>query len=153
MTSSPLAFIGIALRDDEVLYNTEGCGVLDLGATETVGSLEAVENLMRLRAQLRGEEDQVEVFHGPSPQAIPVWEWRSSDEQQPQKVGSQTLLLGMFILDAEKVPILIGMKTLLRLGAVIDVSGWMVSSCVAPKTKIPLRRTKAGHLVVSLTGD
>ena len=66
MTSSPLAFIGMAMREDEVLYNTEGYGVLDLGATETVGSLEAVENLMKLRAQVQGAEEQVEVFHGPS---------------------------------------------------------------------------------------
>ena len=31
MTSSPLAFIGMVLREEEVLYNTEGYGVLDLG--------------------------------------------------------------------------------------------------------------------------
>ena len=42
----------------------------------------------------------------------------------PQKLGD---LVGLYTIDAEQVPILLGMKTLVKFGAVIDVSGrWMV---------------------------
>ena len=72
----------------------------------------------------------------------------------PQQLGENSVMLGMFTLDAEKVPILIGMRTLDRLGAVIDVSGRsMVLSNVAPDLKIPLGKSKAGHLLVDLRTD
>ena len=48
----------------------------------------------------------------------------------------------------------VGIKTLTKLGSVIDVSGrWMVLSNVSPEVKIPLARSKAGHLLVNLTQD
>ena len=72
----------------------------------------------------------------------------------PQKVGTHEVLLGIFTLDAEKVPILLGMKTLEKLGAIIDVRGrWLVLSAVDGGLKIPLRKSRAGHLLVDLTQD
>ena len=72
----------------------------------------------------------------------------------PQRLGDQLVHLGMYTIDAEKVPILVGIKTLTKLGPVIDVSGrWMVLSNVSPEVKIPLARSKAGHLLVNLTQD
>ena len=45
----------------------------------------------------------------------------------PQRLGDQLVHLGMYTIDAEKVPILVGIKRLTKLGSVIDVSGrWMV---------------------------
>ena len=59
VTPSPLAFVGMVARA------STGYGVLDLGATETVGSLEALEGLMALRHQ-EAREEQIQVFTGPS---------------------------------------------------------------------------------------
>eukprot|EP00435_Cladocopium_sp_Y103_P011911 s1821_g3.t1 len=55
---------------------------------------------------------------------------------------------------AEKVPILVGMRTLTRLGAIIDVpGGWLVLTQVDPTVKVPLQKSAAGHLLVDLTQD
>ena len=92
-------------------------------------------------------------------QTFSLWKWWHQVQRilcvlVPQKLGENSVMLGMFTLDAEKVPILIGMRTLDRLGAVIDVSGcWMVLSNVAPDLKIPLGKSKAGHLLVDLRTD
>ena len=56
----------------------------------------------------------------------------------PQRLGDQLVHLGMHTIDAEKVPFLVGTKTLTMLRSVIDVSGrWMVLSNVFPEVKIP----------------
>lgn len=144
---------------EETITNTAGFGVLDLGATETVGSLEALETLMALRSQAAGQAEQVEVFYGPSSQKPFRFgnggvQLSSSYVLIPQKLGDQTVLLGLYTIDAEQVPILLGMKTLVKLGAVIDVSGrWMVLASVSPEVKIPLAKSRAGHLLVNLTED
>ena len=72
----------------------------------------------------------------------------------PQHVGAKKVLLGIYTLMAEKVPILIGMRTLTKLGAIVDVTGgWLVLTNVDAKIKIPLQKSAAGHLLVDLTQD
>lgn len=66
MLPSSLSFIGMVEDGDTLIYDTSGYGVLDIGATETVCSLEALEALMEKRRQLSGELEKVEVFSGPS---------------------------------------------------------------------------------------
>ena len=146
-------------EDAEVINDTTGYGVLDLGATETVCSLEALEGLMQRRAQVHGIAEPVEVFSGrdatkPFRFGNGATQVSSSFVRVPQRLGDQMVKLGLFTLDAERVPILLGMRTLHRLGAIIDVSGrWMVLSRVAPSVKIPLGKSRAGHLLVDLTCD
>ena len=71
LTASSLAFIGMVASSDEVIYDTSGYGVLDLGATETVGSLEALEALMEIRINLHGNQEPVEVFiQDPQPESL-----------------------------------------------------------------------------------
>ena len=134
LTGSPLAFVGMVVKEDEVIYDTAGYGVLDLGATETLGSLEALEVLMELRSKLRGISEPVEVFTGPSARkpfrfgngGVQV---SSSYVMVPQRLGDQLVSLGLYTIDAEKAPSLIGMKTLEKMGALIDVCGrWQVLS-------------------------
>ena len=157
--ASDLDFIGMVQLADEIIYDTSGYGVLDLGATETVGSLEALETLMAKRANLHGNQEDVEVYTGASSQKPFRFgnggvQFSSSYVLVHQKLGEQSVLLGMYTIDAERVPILIGMRTLVKLGAVIDVAGrWMVLANVAPTLKIPLAKSKAGHLLVNLTED
>eukprot|EP00435_Cladocopium_sp_Y103_P053337 s3561_g17.t1 len=62
LTSSPLAFVGMVNLIEDTVHDTAGYGVLDLGATETVGSLEALEALMALRSQIHGVQEPVEVY-------------------------------------------------------------------------------------------
>ena len=107
--------------------DTSGFGVLDLGATETVGSLEAIEKVLQLRQLQPGEFDEVRVM----PNAKKMFRFGNGEVKQcesylllPQHVGSKKVLLGIYTLMAEKVPILIGMRTLTRLGAIIDVPGF-----------------------------
>jgi len=45
----------------DTVRDTAGYGVLDLGATETVGSLEA---LMEIRSRIHGMQEPVEVYTG-----------------------------------------------------------------------------------------
>ena len=109
------------MDENEVIHNTDGYGALDLGATEIVGSLEALEALMEIRSSVHGIQEPVEVFT---------------------------------TIDAEKVPILIGVKTLEKMGALIDVCGrWLVLSAISPEVKIPLAKSRAGHLLVNLAMD
>lgn len=138
--------------EDELVESTAGYGVLDLGATETVASLEALHQLMELRQQLHREPEPVRVIPaGKRPFRFGNGHVQHSESYVliPQKVGPHEVLLGIFTLDAEKVPILLGMKTLEKLGAIIDVKGrWLVLSAVDPGLKVPLRKSKAGHLLL-----
>ena len=150
LTPSSLIFMA---QNDELVDSTEGFGVLDLGATETVASLEALHQLMALRGG--GERVRV-VPAGKRPFRFGngCVQYSESFVMIPQKVGTHEVLLGIFTLDAEKVPILLGMKTLEKLGAIIDVRGrWLVLSAVDGGLKIPLRKSRAGHLLVDLTQD
>ena len=56
MTTSSLAFVGMVNMVEDTVENTAGYGVLDLGATETVGSLEALEALMEMRSKIHGTQ-------------------------------------------------------------------------------------------------
>ena len=134
-----------------------GFGVLDLGATETVGSLEAIEQVLQKRYELTGIQDKVQVL----PHGRKMFRFGNGSLQRsesylllPQHVGKQDVQLGIFTLMANKVPILIGMKTLARLEVILDVAGgWLVMTAIEPTIKIPLFRNTAGHLVIDLTRD
>ena len=56
VTPSSLAFVGMVAGASSRIMDTTGCGVLDLGATEIVGSLEALEGLTALRHQHAAQE-------------------------------------------------------------------------------------------------
>ena len=61
LTTSSLAFVGMVNVVQDTVRDTAGYGVLDLGATETVGSLEA---LMEIRSRIHGMQETVEVYTG-----------------------------------------------------------------------------------------
>eukprot|EP00435_Cladocopium_sp_Y103_P065930 s567_g28.t1 len=159
VTPSSLAFVGMVTSSTTRILDTTGYGVLDLGATETVGSLEALEGLMALRHLQAGEDEEIQVFTGPTvnkPFRFGNGGIKFSESYVliPQRLGEARVMLGLYTIDANKVPILIGMKTLEKLGAIIDVQGQcMVLANVAPDFKIPLGKSHAGHLLVDLTSD
>ena len=140
---------------DDLVQDTSGFGVLDIGATETVTSLEALEKLIHLRGQHQGEVQDIRVVAGGrKPFRFGNGEARTSESfiLLKQHLGKKTVLLGMYTLNVEKVPILIGVKTLTKLGAIIDVKGqFMVLTSVNAEVKIPLKKSVSGHLLVDLT--
>ena len=68
-----------------------------------------------------------------------------------QSIGEHEVSLGVFTLDTSGVPLLIGVKSLERLGAVIDVDQQvLVLKTVDPRLVVPLRRSRTGHLLLDL---
>ncbi|CAJ1344842.1 unnamed protein product [Effrenium voratum] len=76
-------------------------------------------------------------------------ESRMLTKDNVNEIIMQILHLGIYTLQAEKVPILLGMRTMERLGAVIDVVGILVN--IDPSMRIPLQKSTSGHLLVNLT--
>ena len=71
-----------------------------------------------------------------------------------QSLGEQTIALGIYTLQASNVPILLGIKSLRKLGAVLDCEkGILVLKAVNHELLIPLRRSTSGHLLVDLGGN
>ena len=148
---------------DAVLLQTSpdpenaGFGIIDCGATETVGSLPALESLMQARLQLSGVTEEVGVSAAP-PKGFKfgngTFSMSSSCVLVPQSIGDLQLRLQLYTLDCEGVPILIGMRTLRRLKAVVDFSKCLaIFVAVNPNLAAPLRRSKTGHLLTDLRGD
>ena len=162
LTPNPLSMVFMVTSKQELellSQDTAGCGVFDLGATETVGSLEALESLSRLRSGKGCLDLEFQVFSGPS--AAKPFRFGNGGIQMsesyvlvPQRLGDELVMLRIYTIDASRVPILVGVKTLEKLGAIIDVEGrCMVLANVSPSLKIQLGKSSAGHLLVGLTSD
>ena len=155
LTPSSLSTV-FMVTENEIIYDTAGYGVLDIGATETVTSLESLEKLLHLRRE-RGNDDPGAlrvVANGRKPFRFGNGEVQTSESfiLLRQHLGKRSIYLGMYTLNVEKVPILVGVKTLTKLGAIIDVKGQcMVLTSVDENTKIPLKKSSSGHLLVDLT--
>ena len=132
-----------------------GYAVLDTGATETVGSLPAVEQLMRARYQRLGVAEQVHVADQ-APKRFKFgngeYAFSSSYLLLSQQLGDQEVHLGIHTLDVVGVPLLVGIRTLRRLGAVLDLSRFIVVFTVDATRAIPLRRSPSGHASLTAAG-
>ena len=72
----------------------------------------------------------------------------------PQTLKGREIYLGCYALDVEKVPILLSIKTLRKLGAVIDFHRQtIIFKLVDPGIMIPLTKSRSGHLLLDLTRD
>ena len=98
---------------------------MDTGATETVRSLEAIEYMLHQRSQRYGHEEV-----GVDPNKNKRFKFGNAQERWsesflllPQEVAGQPTSLGVYTLDVPGVPILIGIKTMVKLGAVVDTAG------------------------------
>ena len=133
-----------------------GYAVLDTGATETVGSLQAIDYIVQKRAQMYGEE-----AIGVDPKRTKRFKFGNAEERVaesylllPQTVNGCPTSLGVYTLDVPNVPLLIGIKTMNKLGAVINVAEQtLVFTKVFPGTVIPLLRGQNGHLLLDLCQD
>ncbi|CAE7569752.1 unnamed protein product [Symbiodinium microadriaticum] len=134
--------------------NLEGYGVLDTGATESVASLESLDHIVRKRQDSCRGECCVQVVPGPSKNFC----FGNGSTQQSesfvllsQKLGGFTVSLGLFTIDSRGVALLIAIKTLEKLGAVIDCSrGVMIMKTIDDSLVVPLKRSAAGHLLLNM---
>ena len=135
----------------------EGFAVIDSGATETVGSLEALECVVKKRLATVGPGPHYHVVQGPPKNfRFGNGETRYSESYVllMQSLGAQTIALGIYTLQASNVPILLGIKSLRKLGAILDCEqGLLVLKAVNHELLIPLRRSTSGHLLVDLGGN
>ena len=134
-----------------------GYAVIDSGATETVCSLPALESLVRIKEGQDGQAVGLEVTREPVKRfkfGNGEHAYASSYVLLDQMLGDRKIQLGMFTLDVEGVPVLLGMKTLRRLKAVIDFDRCLVVfAAVNPHLAIGLRRSRTGHMLLNLTQD
>ncbi len=71
-----------------------------------------------------------------------------------QSLGQHSIAVGVYTLEASQVPILLGIKTLKKLGAVLDCQrGVMVLKAVDYELVVPLRCSVTGHLLVDLCSN
>ena len=134
-----------------------GYAVIDSAATETVCSLPALEALVKLKEAQDGKPMGLEVTQEPVKRlkfGNGEHAYASSYVLLDQMLGERRIQLGMFTLDVEGVPVLLGMKTLRRLKAIIDFDRCLVVfAAVNHHLAIGLRRSRTGHLLLNLTQD
>ena len=132
-----------------------GHAIIDSGATDSIGSLEALEQIMNIRTRRYGQEEirvherqkKFRFGNGESKKA-------ASYVEIPQQVNGQTINLGIHALDAPGVPLLISVKTLSKMQAVVDFGKSRMCLCsVSPTCWIPLKKVANGHLLIDLTQD
>ncbi|CAK9101989.1 unnamed protein product [Durusdinium trenchii] len=108
------------ILSSEVLQpELQGYGVLDTGATESVSSLAALEFIHLRRTELLGHGNHVTVIPGPQKMfrfGNGSLQFSESYVHLKQTVGPHEIDLGVFTLDSKGVPLLIGVRTLERLG-------------------------------------
>ena len=96
--------------------------VIDTGATETVGSMDALQTIMDTRSILFGDE-----YVNIDPKIHKTFRFGNAQTQKsdslvylPQKVHGESTHLGVYALDVPSVPVLLGIRTLRRLGAILN---------------------------------
>ena len=135
----------------------EGYGVIDGGATKTLGSVEAIQAVMDMNKKKHGNNrvksidlDNKPTFgFGNSSQdtCISTADLQLTADNRP---GA----LQIHALDKGQGPILVSIHTLRKLGAVIDFENdLMVLRGLNPQKLFPLQRSAAGHQLLSLTDD
>ena len=146
-----LAASGVGSGPDRLAF-----AVIDAGATETVGSLDAIEYVMETRASHFGQE-RVDI----DVKRRKRFKFGNAQEREaenylllPQVVNGRPTTLGVYTLDVPSVPILIGIKSLRRLGAIVDVERpALIFRKNFEGIQIPLLRGSNGHLLLDLCKD
>ena len=131
-----------------------GHAVIDLGATESLTSLDALQEIMNLRLIKFGEEEVVvkeetkkfKFGNGGTQRA-------ASFVELPQVIGGTKVALGVHAIDAPGVPLLLSVRTLRRMGAVIDTERNMMQLRKFSEEWIQLKQSSNEHLLLDMTCD
>ena len=158
---NPSSLILMVAEDHQVpllqVPATAGFGVFDVGAAETVWSSETIDKVLQRRHQHGhlhpGEHDEDRVM----PEAKKLIRVGNGQVKQsenyfllPLHVGAKKVLLGIYTLMAEKVPVARPYKTRCDCGC---DGGWLLLTDVDAKIRILQQKNAAGHLLVDLTDD
>ena len=134
-----------------------GCCVIDGGATRTLGSVKAVEMVLRKNMNLHGED---RVRHVDT-EDKPTFGFGNSSEGQcistihlgvtaANKPGN----LVIHTLDEGEGPILFSIDALRKLGAIVDFhEDLIVFRALDPTKIVQLQRSQTGHQLMDLTAD
>ena len=134
-----------------------GWCVVDGGATKTLGSITAVQNVLDQNTKYLGNSRLLHV----DTERQPVFSFGNSSEnrcastielgiQAAERDGKITI----HTLDAGMGPVLLSISTLRALGAVIDFSEDLICfRSVDPKRIIRAKRSQSGHQLLPLCGD
>lgn len=146
----------LAATTESELSNPLRYAVVDTGATETVASLDAVEHVMATRYAAFGAEDM-----GVNPKKVKKFRFGNAQERFaesfvtiPQTIKGMKTSLGVCTMDVPNIPVLLGVKSMIKLGAVVNVGEPSIMfTKVFPGVKVPLIRGKNGHLLLDLCKD
>ncbi|CAE7246479.1 unnamed protein product [Symbiodinium necroappetens] len=134
-----------------------GWGVIDGGATRTLGSVQAIEAVMKVNEGKHGKTGVQSV----DLQNRPIFGFADSGEAKcvstidlGLRAGGQDGMLRVHALDKGSGPILVSVATLRALGAIIDFEkDLLVLRKLVPTKLIHLQRSTTGHQLVNLTDD
>ena len=146
---------------DEMMTTQEamkkGWCVVDGGATRTLGSLVAVQNVIDRNAAETGDPKILKV----DTERRPIFSFGNSSENQCMstielgvQAGAKEGKLTVHTLDTGSGPILLSVASLRSLGAIVDFSSdLMVFKNLDPRRVIQARRSQSGHQLLPLCGD
>ena len=135
----------------------KGMGIIDGGATRTLGSVYALEKLMAQNVEKHGENRIL----GVDPDNTPTFGFGNSSKDKclsTTQVGiradDKPGVLQVHTLDKGTGPILVSVHTLRQLGALIDFStNLAVFRNLDRRKVVPLVQSASGHQMVSLSDD
>ena len=144
---------GQGLSTQEVVK--QGFGVLDGGATKTMGSMHALEQIQRACKET-GQPGVTRV----DTDERPVFGFGNSQRDQcastcylKMPTGSN-MSLKIHALDRGSAPVLVSVDTLRRMGAIIDFrNDEAVFTTINSRRLVSLARSSAGHQLIPLTED
>ena len=131
---------------------TSGKAVIDCGATKSLGSVEALEHVVRLSQNGVSRVDTEDA---------PVFGFGNSSEDRCLSTlhlrlaaGGRPGVIRIHALDKGNAPVLLSITTLRALGAMIDFSNdSIVLRKVDDQRVLQLESSSSGHLLLPLTGD
>ncbi|OLQ14375.1 hypothetical protein AK812_SmicGene1548 [Symbiodinium microadriaticum] len=131
---------------------TSGKAVIDCGATKSLGSVEALEHVVRLSQNGVSRVDTEDA---------PVFGFGNSSEDRCLSTlhlrlaaGGRPGVIRIHALDKGSAPVLLSITTLRALGAMIDFSNdSIVFRKVDDQRVLQLESSSSGHLLLPLTGD
>ena len=136
---------------------TKGYGVLDPGATRTMGSMVALEHAREASMALQNRDNVSEVNLDDKP----TFGFADSESAQCSStvllqlpVSDHNLKLRVHALDKGTVPVLLSIDTLKKLHAIVDYgNNEVVFSNIDPCKRVSLETTATGHQVIPLAAD
>ena len=131
-------------------------GIIDSGATASLGSIQAMEAVMLKNLEGKGESGmRIDTSNKPTFR-FGNGQTRGciSTAQVNVRAGEQKGQMTVHAHDVPNQPVLISRRALESLGAVIDFEEKIaVHKRVDPTKTVPLREAENGHLLMPLTGD